>query len=53
MWGIILFILFTVGVFIIIRWSIKKKALPQETYNCNICGEKECLCRKEKLDPQT
>ena len=24
----------------------KKRKKPQDTYVCDICGEKDCLCRK-------
>jgi hypothetical protein len=24
----------------------KNKKAPQDTYVCDVCGEKECLCRK-------
>jgi len=24
----------------------KKRRKPQDTYVCDICGEKDCLCRK-------
>jgi hypothetical protein len=34
-----------VAVGYVISRSRNKKA-PQDTYVCDICGEKECLCRK-------
>jgi hypothetical protein len=26
----------------------RNKKAPQDTYVCDICGQKECLCRKEE-----
>jgi hypothetical protein len=26
----------------------KNRKAPQDTYVCDVCGEKECLCHKEE-----
>jgi hypothetical protein len=28
-----------------------KKKEPQDTYVCDVCGEKECVCHKEGKKP--
>jgi hypothetical protein len=28
----------------------KRKELPNETYICDVCGDKDCVCRKENGD---
>ena len=28
----------------------KSQMKPQDTYVCDICGEKECLCHKEEKE---
>lgn len=48
MWLLIIFIL-CAAVAVFFTLGRKKKAeLPRETYVCDICGEKDCLCHKEE-----
>jgi hypothetical protein len=34
--------------YLILRRKNRKE--PQDTYVCDICGEKECLCHKEEKE---
>lgn len=36
-------------VFALVIWGIVKRTSPKtEKYVCDVCGERECLCRKEE-----
>jgi len=47
MWLLIALILCAAGsVYVFLRLR-KKTRVPHDTYVCDVCGETECLCRKE------
>ena len=51
MWAVILLILCAAVVAFVLFSKKKTEGPPQDTYVCDICGEKECICRKEGEKP--
>jgi len=47
MWFVILLILCAAVAAFLLFGRKKAETLPQDTYVCDVCGEKECICRKE------
>jgi hypothetical protein len=46
MWiAILLVVLGVIG--ILVFRTRQRKTPPQDTYVCDVCGEKECVCHKE------
>ena len=46
---IILILCAAIAVFLALRRK-KSEDPPLDTYVCDICGEKDCLCRKEQRE---
>jgi len=51
MWLVILLILCAAVAAFMLLSRKKAKNHPQDTYVCDVCGEKECICRKEGEEP--
>ena len=48
MWQIILFAICLVILWIVVSKLTKKKASANDTYICDVCGERDCICHKEE-----
>ena len=48
MWHLILFAICILVLAIVITKLTKKKKSEKDTYVCDICGQKDCLCHKEE-----
>jgi hypothetical protein len=48
MWTLILFALCIIALAIVVFRMSKKPPLPHDTYVCEQCGEKNCICHKQK-----
>ncbi len=47
MWLLIALIIFGAALAAYFLFRTRKIEKPHDTYVCDICGEHECLCRKE------
>ena len=50
MWEVVI-VIFLAGM--LVHFLIRKtnrKELPNETYICDVCGDKDCVCHKENSD---
>ena len=48
MWTLILFAVCMILLAIVVSRMTRKKTPPEDTYVCDVCGEKSCICHKEK-----
>lgn len=47
MWALILLAaLFLIFLTVMVLRVNRRKNLPHDTYVCDVCGEKDCICRK-------
>ena len=47
---ILFFALCIVGLAFLVNRIVKKEGPPADTYTCDVCGEKDCVCHKEEKD---
>ena len=45
---ILLFALCIAGLAFLVNRIAKREEPPADTYVCDVCGEKDCICHKEK-----
>jgi hypothetical protein len=50
MWEVVIVILLAGLLVHVLTRKTKRKELPNETYICDVCGDKDCVCRKENGD---
>ncbi|MFZ7110796.1 MAG: hypothetical protein ACOWYE_03850 [Desulfatiglandales bacterium] len=48
MWWFIAILAVAVGCALYLLKRAKKEVVPQDTYICDVCGERDCICRKEE-----
>ena len=48
MWTLVVFALSMIGLALLVTRLTRKDQHPQDTYICDVCGEKECICHKEE-----
>jgi hypothetical protein len=48
MWQLILFTLGMIALAIWVHKIAKKKKSPAETFVCDVCGKKDCICHKQE-----
>jgi hypothetical protein len=51
MWLLIVLILCAAAAAYLLLTQRKKDKAPRDTYVCDVCGEVECICHKEKHPP--
>jgi hypothetical protein len=51
MWIIIIVFLFAAVVAYVIFSKKKPVSPPRDTYVCDVCNERECICRKQEERP--
>jgi hypothetical protein len=53
MWFVILLILCAAVIAYLLLRRKGETEIVQDTYVCDVCGEKECICRKEEESPSS
>ncbi|MEJ2725927.1 MAG: hypothetical protein P8175_15050 [Deltaproteobacteria bacterium] len=48
MWFVVLMILCAAVIAYLMLRPKGNQALPHDTYVCDVCGQKECICHKEE-----
>ena len=48
MWQLIVFAILIIALAIWVFRIAKTKKTPHDTYVCDICGEKDCVCHKQE-----
>ncbi len=50
MWPVILVVVLATIVVYVLKRKARKEELPQVTYVCDVCGERDCICHKEDAE---
>ena len=50
MWEVIIVVFLAALLIYVLTRKTKKNEPPKETYVCDVCGDKDCVCRKESSD---
>jgi hypothetical protein len=48
MWSLVAIILIVAGAALVLFRSANKKRVPDATYVCDVCGERDCVCHEEE-----